>query len=105
MDEETCLLLVETKKKMPLITVPHLIERINQSYPEIKLNKSMFVLETKTAPNDRKGIKDVYPQIDIPSSYSTRKEAKTAKSELKNLMLGEWKNRLKKFPIRIREIK
>jgi transposase InsO family protein len=40
MDEETCLLLLETKKKMPFITVPRLIDQIKRSYPEIHLNNS-----------------------------------------------------------------
>jgi putative transposase len=40
MDEEACLLLIRLKKDMPSATVPYLIERINRSYPEVKLNTS-----------------------------------------------------------------
>ncbi|MBA3028869.1 MAG: hypothetical protein FP816_08665 [Desulfobacteraceae bacterium] len=40
MDEETCLLLSELRLKLPTVTVPHLIERMRQSHPEVKLNNS-----------------------------------------------------------------
>ncbi len=40
MDEETCLLLTELRLRMPSATVPHLIEQMKRSYPEVKLNNS-----------------------------------------------------------------
>lgn len=40
MDEETRLLLIESRMKMPTATVPHLIEQMGQSHPEINLNNS-----------------------------------------------------------------
>ena len=40
MDDEARLFLIESRMKMPFATVPHLIEQMKQSYPEIKLNNS-----------------------------------------------------------------
>jgi transposase InsO family protein len=40
MDEETCLSLIELKTKTPWATVPHLIDEIKRSRPDIKLNNS-----------------------------------------------------------------
>jgi len=40
MDEETRLLLSQLRMKLPLATVPHLIEEMKRVYPEIKLNNS-----------------------------------------------------------------
>jgi len=40
MDEETRVLLTELRMKLPLATVPHLIEEMKRVYPEIKLNNS-----------------------------------------------------------------
>jgi putative transposase len=40
MDEETCLLLIELRTKMPTATVPYLIEQMRRSYPGVKLNNS-----------------------------------------------------------------
>jgi putative transposase len=40
MDDETRLVLMESRVKMPSATVPHLIAQMKQSYPEMKLNNS-----------------------------------------------------------------
>ncbi|MBA4369403.1 MAG: IS481 family transposase ISGur11 [Desulfobacterium sp.] len=40
MDDETRLLLIESRMKLPSATVPHLIEQMKRSYPEVKLNNS-----------------------------------------------------------------
>jgi transposase len=40
MDKQTCLMLIESRTKMPHATVPHLIELIKRQYPDVKLNNS-----------------------------------------------------------------
>jgi len=40
MDDETRLLLIESRMKLPSATVPHLIEQMKRFYPEVKLNNS-----------------------------------------------------------------
>lgn len=64
----------------------------------------LFVLEAKTAPNQWQCIREVYPQTDLAPYYCDKEESKLAKSALKSLLLGIWKQRFKKYPIRIREI-
>jgi transposase InsO family protein len=40
MDEQSRLVLIESRMKMPHASVPHLIEQIKQNYPGVKLNNS-----------------------------------------------------------------
>jgi len=65
--------------------------------------QSFFVLEAKTAPNKWQRIQSVYPLDDLPHGYLNKNEAISAKAGLKTLLLGKWKHRVKKYPIRIRE--
>ena len=65
---------------------------------------SMFILEGKTSRNVWEKTQRLYPQISIPSCYSTKEEASAAKAALKGQLLGKWQSRVKKVPIRIREI-
>ncbi len=66
-------------------------------------HQSFFVLEAKTARNKWQTIQTVYPLDDLPTFYLKRNEAVDAKAALKTLLLGKWKNRVKKYPIRVRE--
>jgi len=66
-------------------------------------HQSVFVLEAKTAPKKWQAIQTVYPLDDLPTYYLKRNEAAAAKAALKTLLLGKWKNRVKKYPIRVRE--
>lgn len=40
MDDETRLLLIESRTKMPFATVPHLVLQMKREFPEVKLNNS-----------------------------------------------------------------
>jgi len=66
-------------------------------------HQSFFVLEAKTAPNKWQTIQSIYPLDDLPTFYLKRNEAVAAKAALKTRLLGKWKNRVKKYPIRVRE--
>ena len=84
--------------------VKKLEESLGQDVQVIVVEKqTMYVLEAKTEPKHWVRIKDVYPDADLSSFYSTREEAKTAKSMIKFLLHGKWKKRFDKYPIRIRE--
>ena len=66
-------------------------------------HQSFFVLEAKTARNKWQTIQTVYPLDDLPTFYLKRNEAVAAKAAFKTLLLGKWKNRVKKYPIRVRK--
>ena len=66
-------------------------------------HQSFFVLEAKIAPNKWQTIQTVYPLDDLPIFYFKRNEAVAVKAALKTRLLGKWKNRVKKYPIRVRE--
>ena len=63
-----------------------------------------FALEAKTGPNHWQAIDEVYPQIELASLYLSWDKAKSAKNRLKGLLLGPYRNQLKKRPIRIQKI-
>ena len=63
-----------------------------------------FAIEAKMGPNDWRPIGEIYPQIELASSYREWDKAKSAKTRLKGLLLGPYKNQVKKRPIRIRKI-
>lgn len=65
---------------------------------------SLFILEAKTAPNRWQNIQVIYPRYDLPSCYLNKDEALSAKAALKSLLLGKWRNIVKKHPIRVRRI-
>ena len=64
--------------------------------------ESRFVLEAKVGVNQWVAVERIYDQI--ISSYTHRPAAHLAKAALKEALLGKWKHRFKKYPIRIREI-
>jgi hypothetical protein len=64
----------------------------------------LFVLEAKTAPNQWRCVSDVYPETGLADYYPDAEASKLAKSGLKSLLLGKWRHRFKKYPIRVREI-
>ncbi|WP_319550563.1 hypothetical protein [Desulfogranum marinum] len=64
----------------------------------------LFILEAKKAPNVWEDIQTVYPQNEIFSLYSSKEEANAAKTKLKSLLSARWKEKFKKYPIRIREL-
>lgn len=66
--------------------------------------KKLFILEAKLGPHEWRAVCDVYPHADCSSCYDNQDEARRAKSSLKTLLLGPWKGRYRKKPIRIREI-
>ena len=63
-----------------------------------------FAIEAKIGTNDWRSIGEIYPQIELASSYLEWDHAKFAKTKLKGLLLGPYKNQVKKRPIRIRKI-
>lgn len=65
---------------------------------------NFFMIEAKMGPNVWRPIGEVYPQIEQISSYREWDQAKYAKTRLKALLLGPYKNQVKKRPIRIRKI-
>jgi hypothetical protein len=69
-----------------------------------KSHKPLFVLEAKLGPNDWCSVGDVYPQVELSSYYCNHESARLAKSKLKTLLLGFYKGRYRKKPIRIREV-
>ena len=64
----------------------------------------LFILEAKKAPNVWEDIQTVYPQNEIFSFYSSKEEANADKTKLKSLLSARWKEKFKKYPIRIREL-
>lgn len=64
----------------------------------------LFVLEAKTGPNEWQNIQEAYPDLHLAGTYLEREEAHLAKASLKSLLLGPWKGRLKKHPVRVREV-
>jgi hypothetical protein len=86
----------------------------NRSTTEVRLCKKQFclegpesycfALEAKMGPNHWQAIDEVYPQIELASLYLSSDEAKSAKNRLKGLLLGPYRNQLKKRPIRIQKI-
>ena len=66
--------------------------------------QTMFVLEAKIAPKIWQSIRQTYPDGHLPAWYGTRDEAEAAKATLKTLLHGKWKDTVKKYPIRIREL-
>ena len=64
----------------------------------------LFVLEAKTAPGRWQAIQCVYSQNDLPSWYGCLEEALAAKAVLKGLLNGKWRQRFKKYPIRVRKL-
>ncbi len=66
--------------------------------------KQLFVLEARLGPNEWRCVCDVYPQADLIPQYDDHELASRAKSRLKSLLLGPWKNRYRKKPIRIRKV-
>ncbi|MGD8387093.1 MAG: hypothetical protein PVG49_08120 [Desulfobacteraceae bacterium] len=64
----------------------------------------LFVLEAKVGPNAWQNIQEVYPDLHLGGTYLEREEAHLVKASLKTLLLGAWKGRLKKRPVRIREV-
>ncbi len=63
-----------------------------------------FMIEAKMGPNVWRPIGEVYPQIEQTLSYREWDQAKYAKTRLKALLLGPYKNQVKKRPIRILKI-
>ena len=64
----------------------------------------LFVLEAKTAANQWDAVREVYPDADLTAYFCDKASAHLAKSALKSLLLGKWKNRFRKHPLRIREV-
>ncbi len=67
------------------------------------MEKPVFVLEAKTAPNQWENIESLYPEIEIPSKHPSKESAFEAKSKLKTILTGKWRGIYKKRPIRIQE--
>lgn len=66
--------------------------------------RPLYVLEAKTAPREWVNVREVYPHADLVPFFDDPEAAKLAKSSLKSLLHGRWKNRFRKYPIRVREI-
>jgi len=64
----------------------------------------LFVIEAKISPNEWKSIHTIYPQLDMSAYYTEKDDAVMAKSAIKSLLNGKWKQRIKKHPLRIRQI-
>jgi len=67
-------------------------------------DQPLFVLEAKLGPNNWQTVTAAYPSADISSYFSDRDTAKRAKSNLKSMLLGPWRGRFNKRPLRIREL-
>ncbi len=65
----------------------------------------LYVLEAKVAPHVWERVDRVYAEIEgLRAYYCTEDDAKLAKASLKSLLQGRWKNRVAKYPIRIRHL-
>lgn len=63
-----------------------------------------FLLEAKLGPNEWFPVWEVYPHSGLHRSFACPEEAHRAKSKLKSLLLGAWKGKYHKRPIRIRAV-
>ena len=63
-----------------------------------------FLLEAKLGPNEWCPIGEVYPHSGVHGPFAIREDADQAKSKLKSLLLGAWKGKYRKRPIRIRAV-
>jgi hypothetical protein len=72
----------------------------------VKNTAVLYALEAKIAPAVWKRVDHAYPEIEgLKAYYANHAQAKDAKAALKSLLMGKhFKTRLKKRPIRIREI-
>ena len=67
------------------------------------MEKLVYILEAKTAPNQWQKISSIYPDIDIVCQHPTKEDAFEAKSRLKSLLAGRYQGVYKKRPIRIKD--
>jgi len=71
----------------------------------IEKTGSLYVLEAKVAPNVWERVDKVYPELEnLRAYYTLQEDAHLTKSSLKKLLNSQIKQKLKKWPIRMRKI-